>query len=132
MSPGGPNWGRNRVASRKATGTSSAPTMTPRLLPDPPTMTAVKYTNVSGYSHEPGDQAEMNSTRTAPLMPAITPPRMNASIRSPVTFLPSAAAACSLSRTARSVRPSGELVTMCTSQYTHTQIAAVMPTNSHW
>src|SRR5437660_10142601 len=37
----------------------------PRLLPDPPTMTAVKYTNVSGYSHEPGDQAEMNSTRPA-------------------------------------------------------------------
>src|SRR6201985_1861461 len=114
-SPGGPNWGRNRVASRKATGTSSAPTMTPRLLPDPPTMTAVKYTNVSGYSPEPGDQAEMNSTRTAPLMPAITPPRMNASIRSPVTFLPSAAAACSVSRTARIVRASGARVPACTS-----------------
>ena len=132
MSPGGPNWGRNRVASRKATGTSSAPTMTPRLLPNPPTMTAVKYTKVSAYSQEPGDQAEMNSTRTAPLIPAITPPRTNASMRSPVTFLPSAAAACSLSRIARSARPSGELVTICTSQYTQTQIAAVMPTNSHW
>ena len=90
--------------------------MTPRLLPDPPTMPAVKYTNVSGYSQEPGDQAEMNSTRTAPLTPAITPPSTNASMRSPVTFLPRAAAACSLSRTARRVRPRGELVTMCTSQ----------------
>src|SRR4029077_21285740 len=123
MSPGGPNAGRNRVASRKATGTSSAPTMTPRLLPDPPTMTAVKYTNVSGYSHEPGDQAEMNSTRTAPLMPAITPPRMNASIRIPVTFCPGPAAACSLARPARSGPPRGALGTLCTSQYTHTQMA---------
>ena len=79
-------------------------------------MTAVKYTNVSGYSQEPGDQAEMNSTRMAPLIPAITPPSTNAIIRSPVTFLPSAAAARSLSRTARSVRPNGELVTMWTSQ----------------
>ncbi len=45
-------------------------------------MTAVKYTNVSGYSQEPGDQAEMNSTRMAPLTPAITPPSTNASMRS--------------------------------------------------
>jgi two-component system response regulator DesR len=44
-----------------------------------------------------------------------------------VTFLPSAAAACSLSRTARSVRPSGALVTMCTTQYTHTQMAGRQP-----
>src|SRR5215472_6600413 len=116
MNPGGPNCGMKRVASRKATGTSRAPTMTPRLFPNPPTMTAVKYTNVSGYSQDPGDQAEMNSTRMAPMISAITPPSTNAIIRSPVTFLPRAAAARSLSRTARSVRPSGELVTMWTSQ----------------
>ena len=52
----------------------------------------------------------MNSTSTAPLIPAITPPTMNEVMRRPVTFLPSAAAACSWSRTARNDRPSGALV----------------------
>src|SRR5215472_2965708 len=104
--PGRPNCGMNRVASLNATGTSSAPNMTPALLPVPPTMIAVSTTSVSTYAQEPGDQAPMNSISTAPLIPAIAPPNTNTNSRSRTTSLPRACAASSLSLVARSARPS--------------------------
>jgi hypothetical protein len=46
----------------------------------------------------------------------MTPPITNAAILRPKTFFPSAAAASSLSRTARIARPSGEPVTRRTNK----------------
>ncbi len=97
--------GINRVASSKPRGTKRAPRIAPLWLPAPPTMMAAKRTIVSAYPQAPGAQRLMKPTRTAPLSPAIIPPRINIDVRWPRTFLPSESATTSLSRMALSDRP---------------------------
>ena len=98
--------------------------MAPRLLPRPPTMTAANRMMVSGYSQVDGAQTVRNPTRIAPERPAIAPPTVKIVIFRAVGFFPSAVAAISLSRMARSVRPYGELtIRAATNQTRATQIA---------
>ncbi len=62
----------------------------------------------------------MKPIRMAPLNPAIAPPRMKTVIFNATAFLPSAFAAISFSRMARSERPYGELITRCAMKKTIT------------
>src|SRR5215467_3160039 len=126
--PGYPMAGKNRVPSTKAIGTSRAPRTFPTRLPVPPTMIAVKNRKVSGYSQLAGPQAPMNSTRSPPLSPARQPPITKTIMRARVTRRPSAAAADSLSLTARRTRPYGDPATPRAIQNASRQTAAVRPT----
>src|SRR5450756_2612951 len=89
-------------------GTTRAPSAPPARLPLPPTISAVRNRNVSGYSQLEGPHAVTYSTSSPPLRPASAPPAISAVIRSAYGFRPSAETALSLSRTARSRRPKGE------------------------
>ena len=71
-------------------------------------MTAANRMTVSGYNQVEGAQKVRKPTRMAPERPAIAPPTMNIVIFKATGFLPSAVAASSWSRMARSVRPKGE------------------------
>src|SRR5579862_8839172 len=89
---GDPNWGRYRLPSASTTGTRSAPSIGPRLLPTPPTIRAVKRTKVSPYSHEDGAQAWGNGKRMDPPPPAVGPPPPNTKSPRPRTVLAGGAA----------------------------------------
>ena len=104
-------WGTYWAPCWRRTGTSRVPKTMPKLLPTPPTTTAVRRDIVSTYCHADGDHAPMNPTSNAPLSAAYPPPSPWTIRRRPRTFLPMARAARSSSRTARSERPSGPSVT---------------------
>src|SRR5260370_41469813 len=74
----------------------------------------------------------MKPTRIAPDSPAMTPPTMKTVNLSWTGFLPMATAAISRSRTARRLRPYGELTTRFTSTNTSTTQTAVRPTEKYW
>ena len=96
---------------------TAAPRMAPRLLPEPPRMSMIQIRKVAIIgSIASGVTERLKCTNSAPASPISAEPNTKACSRRASTCLPIAAAASSLSRIARIMRPQGAFTWRSTSR----------------